>query len=77
MTEHNQHPTPAVLPAAVLKKDPAKRRGRGFALGERNPDTLPGSGKNAESVHQNDQRTRELRTVRKWAQSAGSIGFKY
>lgn len=38
--------------------DPMKRRGRAYGLGERNPATLPGSGKDAESVAENLEATR-------------------
>lgn len=59
------------------KVDPMKLRGRAFGLGQRNPDTLPGSGKNAESVEQNRRETRSLGSLRKWVQSANSVGAKY
>lgn len=71
------NPTPAGLPASVLKKDPMKLRGRAYGLGERNPETLPGSGKNAETVWENQARSRKLSATRKWVQSANSAGYKY
>lgn len=51
---------PMILAAKkrLAAQDPMKRRGRAYGLGERNPATLPGSGKDAESIFENDEGTR-------------------
>jgi hypothetical protein len=50
---------------------------RPYGLGERRPNTLPGVFKDSETVDQDRRRTRELRSVRRWVESANSAGFLY
>ena len=65
--------TATISPALMPKKvDPARRRGRAYGLGERNPDTLPSAGHGRESRQENDYGTRRWTTLRKLVQSGAS-----
>jgi hypothetical protein len=65
--------TATISPALMPKKvDPAKRRGRAYGLGERNPDTLPSAGHGRENDRENDYGTRRWATLRKLVQSRAS-----
>ena len=51
-------PSPLLLAGLKKHQDAAKRRGRAYGLGERNPDTLPGVHPNSESVSENREASR-------------------
>lgn len=67
--------TPKDMPQKRV--DPNRKSGRNFNLGERNPDSLPGSGKNAESFDDNQRGSRSVRRLARWAFSIHSVGAKY
>jgi hypothetical protein len=50
---------------------------RGYGLGERNPETLPGSHPKAESEDANQIATQRMRRRARWAWSIDSVGAKY
>lgn len=50
---------------------------RGYALGERNPATLPNGRNGWETSHENERNTAARRQILAWVQSGRSVGAKY
>lgn len=50
---------------------------RGYRLGQRNPETMPGRYLNSESPAANEAATRNLRRLRRWTHPVAGCGAKY
>jgi hypothetical protein len=70
-------PNPMVLAAKRKVEDKAKRRGRAYGLGQRNPETLPGAHPGSESESDNRVASARWRKLRRMVQAGRFVGGKY